>query len=85
MPRGRALSDDSRQIIVHMSSSLSVDEIVKLSGIPKRTVQRILADLKRLGTTARIKPPPRLLGAPRVLSQENVQASTRFQRLHPCF
>ena len=84
MPRGRALSDDSRRILVHMSSSLSLDEIVKLSGIPKRTVERILADVKRLGTTARIKPPPRLLGAPRVLSQENVQASTRYQRSCPC-
>jgi hypothetical protein len=78
MPRGRALSDDSRQILVHMSSSLSLDEIVKLSGIPKRTVERILAEVKRHGTTAHIKPPPCLLGAPRVLSQENIQVRARF-------
>ena len=78
MPRGHALSDDSRQILVHMSSSLSLDKISELSSIPKQTVERILANFKHLGTTARIKPLPRLLGVPRVLSQENVQVSAHF-------
>ena len=85
MPRGRALSDDSREIIVKMASTLSVDEIVRLSGIPKRTVERVLARFKCDGAVARIKPPPRLLGAPRVLSQENVQVSICFRGLHNSF
>ena len=61
-----------------MSSSLSVGEIVQLSGIPKRTVERVLAHFKHDGAVAHPKPLPRLLGAPQLLSQENIQVSIHF-------
>ena len=73
MPRGRALSDDTRRIIVRLCESLHLQEVVDQSGIPCRTVERILAEYKERGTVDCVKAPPRALGAPRILSRENVQ------------
>ena len=73
MPRGRTLSDDARRIIVRLCESLPLQEVVDQSGIPRRTVERILAEYKERGTVDRVKAPPRALGAPRILSRENVQ------------
>jgi hypothetical protein len=84
MPRGRALSDDSRWIILHMSATLNLDDIVYHSGVSRRTVERILADFRQRGTGNRLQVSKRLLGASRALTTENEQVFMLFLLSFSC-
>jgi hypothetical protein len=59
-----------------MSATLSLDDMVHHSGVPRRTIERILADFKHRGTGNRLRVPKPLLGAQRALTTENAQVST---------
>ena len=82
MPRGRALSDDSRWIILQMTATMDLDTITFHTGVKKRTIQRILSDFKHHGTANRKQVPSELCGAPRVLSNENVGVSSLLHIYH---
>lgn len=45
MPRGRALSEDLRLVIVHMATTvqLDVDTVTHLTKVPRRTIERIIS------------------------------------------
>jgi hypothetical protein len=74
MPRGRALSDDARWIILHMSSRLTLDDITHHTGVPRRTIERIVADFRSRGTANR--PNSLLQPANRILTMQEVQVSS---------
>jgi hypothetical protein len=78
MPRGRALSNDARWIVVQMCSSMDIDAIAYHTGVKRRTIERILSDFKKHSTANRHKASAALQGAPRVLSNDNVGARIYF-------
>ena len=78
MPRGRALSDDSRWIILHMSATLDIENIVHHTGIPRRTIERILTEFRNRGTVNRLRLPTELRGGARMLTMEHVQACMHY-------
>jgi hypothetical protein len=49
MARGKALSDDLRAAIIDLARHFDVDNIVEYTGCKRRTVERTLADYRRLG------------------------------------
>lgn len=77
MPSGVALSEDLRGVIIHMTVSrgLSLKSISYFTGIPLRTIQRVLTAWKRTGE---VKPAPEgSRGRPRALDFADTQV-----RLH---
>jgi len=53
MARGKALSDDLRDVLLHMAQSLDVNTITKYTGCKRRTIERILSDFRKMGSVAR--------------------------------
>lgn len=53
MPRGKPLSDDLRGVIINMGMSQDIPNIVKLTGVKRRTIERIFADYRNKGTVMR--------------------------------
>jgi hypothetical protein len=51
MTRGRSFSEDLRKVVIHMSTTLQLDisNIVVLTKIPRRTVERILSHYRMHG------------------------------------
>jgi predicted transcriptional regulator len=43
MTRGRVLSEDLRQVVVRMRRALPVHEIMRYTGVTRRTIERILS------------------------------------------
>ncbi|KAJ7474619.1 Homeodomain-like protein [Mycena galericulata] len=60
MTRGKALSDDLRGVILNMGMTQDIDNIMKLTGVKRRTIERIFADYRNKGTVMRAHVP----GAP---------------------
>lgn len=71
MVRGRRLSDDLRWSILKMARSQDIPSISKLTGVGKRTVERLMSDYRRYGTVARRQKIS--LKGKRKLSTSNVQ------------
>jgi transposase len=78
MTRGRALSNDLRGAIVNMAWSLDIDSIVQYTGCKRRTVERILSDYRKNGTTTRICLSKELRGAKRALRSADVEVCLQF-------
>ena len=76
MPRGRALSDDARWIILQISAQMSIQDVKHHTSVKRRTIERILSDFRKHGTTNRQTIPQEIRGAPRVLTNDNVQVRT---------
>lgn len=74
MARGHALTDDLRAVLIHMCKTLDVESILHHSGVPLRTLQRLLSDYRKHGTAARQKG-PELRGRPRKLTPQHVRVS----------
>ncbi|KAJ7447641.1 Homeodomain-like protein, partial [Mycena latifolia] len=53
MPRGKALSDDLRGVILNIGMTQDILNIVKLTGVKRRTIERIFADYRNKGTVMR--------------------------------
>ncbi|KAJ7360647.1 hypothetical protein DFH08DRAFT_800091 [Mycena albidolilacea] len=53
MTRGKPLSDDLRGVILNMGMSQSISNIVTLTGLKHRTIERIFADYHNKGTVMR--------------------------------
>jgi len=73
MPRGKALSDDLRGVILNMSMYLSVNQIRDYTGITKWTIYRILQDFQRRGSVARAHLMQSLQGRKRSLTTTDVR------------
>ena len=53
MVRGKALSDDLRDVLLHMAQSLDISAITYYTGCKRRTIQQILSDYRKRGSVAR--------------------------------
>jgi transcriptional regulator GlxA family with amidase domain len=53
MTRGKALADDLRAVIVNMGMTQDIANITRLTGVKRRTVERIFADYRNKGTVMR--------------------------------
>ena len=53
MPHGHPLSDDLRDVLVHMAHHINLESIVQVTGCTKRTVERLLRDFRLTGTAHR--------------------------------
>jgi 5S rRNA maturation endonuclease (ribonuclease M5) len=53
MTRGKPLSDDLRGVIINMGMSLDLKNILRLTGLRRRTVERIFMDYRNKGTVLR--------------------------------
>jgi hypothetical protein len=53
MTRRKPLSDDLWGVILNMGMSQSISNIVKLTGLKKRTIERIFANYRNKGTVMR--------------------------------
>ena len=78
MTRGRPLSNDLRRAIVNMAQSLDIDSIIQYTGCKRRSIERILSDYHKKGTTARICHSKELRGAKRALKSADVRVCLLF-------
>ncbi len=78
MPHGVALSEDLRGVLIHIhvSSSLDSKALARLTGIPVRTIQRILSNWKKTGEVKTA--PTGKKGRPRALDFSDTQVRLRF-------
>ncbi|KAJ7133200.1 hypothetical protein C8R44DRAFT_730396 [Mycena epipterygia] len=76
MTRGRPLSQDLRWSLLKMARSHDIATISKLTGVGKRTVERLMSDYRKYGTAARWGPGRSLRGQKRKISTRNVEAYT---------
>jgi hypothetical protein len=53
MVRGQPLSNDVRKVILHMAKHLDMASIQHYTGCALRTIQQVLANYRRTGTTLR--------------------------------
>lgn len=53
MPRGKPLSDDLRSVIINMGMTQDILNIMQLTGVKRRTIERIFADYRNKGTVMR--------------------------------
>jgi hypothetical protein len=53
MVRGRTLSDDLRDVLLHMAQSLDINTITKYTSCKRRTIERIISDFSKMGSVAR--------------------------------
>lgn len=74
MPRGRALTDDLRETLIRMCRTMDIDSVIHHTNIPRRTLQRLLSDYRRVGTAVRPKG-PELRGRRRKLTRQHVKVS----------
>jgi len=76
MARGKALSDDLRDVLLHMAQSLDINTITHYTGCKRRTVERILSDFRRTGSVSRqhLRLDP-LQGRRRAVKDQDVQVS----------
>jgi len=54
MTRGKALSDDLRQVILNMACSLDINKISKYTGCKRRTIERIVSKNAVIGKDAKL-------------------------------
>ncbi len=73
-----ALSEDLRGVLIHIhvSSSLDSKALARLTGIPVRTIQRILSNWKKTGEVKTV--PTGKKGRPRALDFSDTQVRLRF-------
>ncbi len=78
MPQGVALSEDLRGVLIHIhvSSSLDSKALARLTGIPVRSIQRILSNWKKTGEVKTA--PTGKKGRPRALDFSDTQVRRRF-------
>ena len=83
MTRGKALSNDARQIVQNIfeSKEFSVNHLSALTGINRRTVFRINQHVRETGGVER---EGKRTGRPRTLEYSDVQVSLRVHRLLLC-
>ncbi|KAJ7139631.1 hypothetical protein C8R44DRAFT_727656 [Mycena epipterygia] len=75
MTRGRPLSQDLRWSLLKMARTHDINTISRLTGVGKRTVERLMSDYRKYGTAARWGPLRSLKGRKRKLSTRNVEIS----------
>ncbi|KAJ6558815.1 Homeodomain-like protein [Mycena vulgaris] len=73
MTRGRPLSQDLRWSLLKMARTHDIATISKLTGVGKRTIERLMSDYRKYGTAARWGPGRSLRGQKRKLSTQNVE------------
>ncbi|KAJ7087781.1 hypothetical protein C8R44DRAFT_27169 [Mycena epipterygia] len=73
MTRGRPLSQDLRWSLLKMARTHDINTISRLTGVGKRTVERLMSDYRKYGTAARWGPLRSLKGRKRKLSTRNVE------------
>lgn len=76
MAKGKAISDDLRGVVIRMVAELRVPlaKVCEYTGVPRRSVERILTTYKRTGQSARdhtIAPS----GRPRLLQYNDIGVS----------
>lgn len=69
---GKAISDDVRAIVLNMACSLNVKQITRYTGIPSRSIYRILQDFRRRAIISR-NGTPSLRGAQRKLTMTDAR------------
>jgi hypothetical protein len=76
MTRGRPLSQDLRWSLLKMARVHDIRTISKLTGVGKRTVERLMSDYRKYGTAARWGPGRSLRGQKRKLTARNVEVQS---------
>lgn len=74
MPRGRPLTDDLRGTLIRMCKTLDLDKVIHYTGIPLRTLERLMSDYRKHGTAARPKA-REMRGRRRKLTSQHVKVS----------
>ena len=75
MVRGQPISDDLRKVILNMARHLDMAAIRHYTGCPTRSIQQLLADYRRTGTTIRARRVRERRGRRRVLISEDIHVS----------
>ena len=77
MPRGRAVSEDLRRVIVHMAATLLLDlETMRcLTNVPRRTIERILSTYRETGHVMPQDAHRRVRGRRRALNYDDLRVS----------
>ena len=73
MPRGLALSDDARWILVYMAREFNIKTIEDYTGVKRRTIERVLSEFRKRSTANR--PEATRLGTMRALTNDEVAVS----------
>jgi transposase len=74
MPQGKAISDDLREVLLHMAQFLDLTSIAHYTGCKRCTMERILSDYRRNGTVKQ-KAKIRLQGRRRLMKDQDVRVS----------
>ena len=82
MARGKALSDDLRDVLLHMAQCLDINTITCYTGCKRRTIERILSDYRKRGSVARQHlRKDTLRGNRRAMKDQDVQVSLHSSTL----
>jgi len=73
MARGKALSDDLRNVVLNLARRLDVDAIVDYTGLKKRTIQRIIEDYRKRRLVTRAHLVKSSGGRQRILTTGNMR------------
>jgi hypothetical protein len=81
MVHGQPLSDDLWRVILNMSRSMDIPNIIHYTGCRKRTIKPVLSDYRKWGTVMQEHLTKELQGAKHVLTAADVQVCLTYDDL----